>query len=223
MGIHTKITSSDSFQLSAYQASPEGNCVGAVVVIQEIFGVNSHIRDVVDTYATKGYFAIAPCIFDRVESDVELGYDESAMAQGVKIAFQQLNMEETLKDLQATIDCASQYGKVAVVGYCFGGLLTWLSACQLEGLSAASSYYGGGLVGQRDLAPKCPVIMHFGDRDAHIPLSDVELIKQAQPDLDIYVYEADHGFNCNARESYDQNSASLATRRTLKLFEQYLT
>lgn len=223
MGIYSEITSADGFRLGTYQANPEGSSKGAIVVIQEIFGVNPHIRDVVDGYAAKGYFAIAPKIFDRVEPDIELGYDETGMNRGVEIAFQKLDMNNTLADIQAAINCANEYGNVGVVGYCFGGLLTWLSACQLEGVNAASSYYGGGLVNQRDLQAKCPVMMHFGDKDAHIPLSDVELIKQAQPEVDIYVYEADHGFNCNVRDSYDESSARLALERSLSLFEKHLS
>lgn len=222
MGRYSDITSSDGFILGAYEAEPDGQAKGAIVVIQEIFGVNPHIRDVVDGYAAKGYFAVAPKIFDRAEPEIELGYDEAGMNRGVELAFQQLEMSNTLADIQAAIHHAAQHGKVGVVGYCFGGLLTWLSACQLEDVSAAASYYGGGLVSQKDLQAKCPVMMHFGDKDAHIPLSDVELIKQAQPNVEIYIYEADHGFNCNVRDSYDEPSAILALKRSLDLFEKHL-
>ena len=140
-----QLTSSDGFTLGAYEALPEGKPKAGVVVIQEIFGVNSHIREVIDAYAAEGYAAIAPQIFDRVERDVELGYEDQAeFDKGLKLAFEDLKMEETLKDLQAAVDAASAHGKVGVVGYCFGGLLTWLSACELSGVSAASAYYGGG-------------------------------------------------------------------------------
>ena len=143
MGKKTQLTSADGFNLGAYQAEPEGDAIGAVVVIQEIFGVNGHIREVVDGYAAAGYVAIAPQIFDRVEPDIELGYEEADMGRGIEIAFQSLDRAVALQDIQAAIDAASVYGKVGVVGYCFGGLLTWLSACELNGVSAASAYYGG--------------------------------------------------------------------------------
>jgi len=222
MGEHTKITAADGFTLDAYQAAPSGTPKGAVVVIQEIFGVNPHIREVVDGYAADGYFAIAPAIFDRAEKNVELGYDEAGMQAGIDLAFNKIDMGNTLKDLQATIGVAAKHGKVGVVGYCFGGLLTWLAACELNGVSAASSYYGGGVAAQKDRTPKCPVIMHFGELDAHIPMDQVEAVKAAHPDIPVYVYAADHGFNCDHRASYDASAAALAKERTLALFAEQL-
>ncbi len=222
MGEQAQITSADGFTLGAYQAAPEGRPKGAVVVIQEIFGVNQHIREVVDGYAADGYFAIAPQIFDRVERDIELGYEEADMGAGIEIAFQKLDHAKALEDLQAAIEVASVQGKVGVVGYCFGGLLTWLAACELEGVSAASSYYGGGVAGEAERQPRCPVIMHFGELDAHIPMSDVEKVKAAQPDLPVYVYPADHGFNCDHRASYDAAAAATAKQRTLEFFAREL-
>lgn len=223
MGEATQITADDGFTLGAYQASPAGAPKGAVVVIQEIFGVNSHIREVVDGYAADGYYAIAPQIFDRVERDIELGYEEADMGAGIEIAFQKLDHAIALNDVQAAIDVASVHGKVGVVGYCFGGLLTWLAACELNGVSAASSYYGGGVADQANHTPKCPVIMHFGELDAHIPLSDVDKVRAAQPDVPIYVYPADHGFNCDHRASYDAEAAALAKERTLAFFAEQLS
>lgn len=222
MGESIEITSSDGFTLGAYQASPEGTPKGAVVVIQEIFGVNPHIREVVDGYAADGYFAIAPAIFDRVKPGIELGYDEDGMNAGIEIAFQKVEIPTVLQDVQAAIDAASAHGKVGVVGYCFGGLLTWLSACELSGVSAASSYYGGGLAGEAARSAKCPVIMHFGELDAHIPMSDVDKVKAAQPDIPVYVYNADHGFNCDHRESYNADASLLAKERTLAFFAENL-
>lgn len=222
MGESIEITSSDGFTLGAYQASPDGAPKGAVVVIQEIFGVNPHIREVVDGYAADGYFAIAPAIFDRVKPGIELGYDEDGMNAGIEIAFQKVEIPTVLQDVQAAIDAASAHGKVGVVGYCFGGLLTWLSACELSGVSAASSYYGGGLAGEAARSAKCPVIMHFGELDAHIPMSDVDKVKAAQPDIPVYVYNADHGFNCDHRESYNADASLLAKERTLAFFAENL-
>ena len=132
-------------------------------------------------------------------------------------------MPNTLADIQAAIEYAGRYGKVGVVGYCFGGLLTWLAACELDGVSAASAYYGGGVAGEAERTAKCPVIMHFGELDAHIPVTDVEKVKAAQPDVEVYVYNADHGFNCDHRASFDADSAALAKQRTLTHFAERLS
>jgi carboxymethylenebutenolidase len=222
MGERTQITAADGFTAGAWQAAPAGAPKGAVVVIQEIFGVNQHVREVVDGYAADGYFAIAPQIFDRVERDVELGYTGDAMQRGIALAFQQLDHKLVMLDLQAAIERAGIHGRVGVVGYCFGGLLTWRSACELSGVSAAAAYYGGGIAGEAGREPRCPVIMHFGERDAHIPLADVERIRAAQPAVDVFVYAADHGFNCNHRASYDATAAALAKTRTLEHFARHL-
>ncbi len=222
MGDKIQIRSQDGFALGAYAAEPDGDAKGAIVVIQEIFGVNAHIRGVVDGYAGAGYYAVAPQIFDRVERDIELGYEEADMGAGIEIAFEKLNRDLALQDIQAAIEHASVQGKVGVVGYCFGGLLTWLAACELEGVSAASSYYGGGVAAEVARSARCPVMMHFGELDAHIPMSDVDKVRAAQPDVDVFVYAADHGFNCDHRGSYDQASAELALSRTLEHFERHL-
>lgn len=222
MGEQIQIRAADGFTLGAYRADPAGKPKGAVVVIQEIFGVNEHIRAVTDGYAAAGYVAIAPQIFDRAEPGVELGYGEADMQRGIALAFQKLDAALTLEDLKATVELARQSGKVGVVGYCFGGLLTWRSACDVEGVSAAVSYYGGGVAGEAGRQPRCPVMMHFGEKDAHIPLSDVEKIKAAQPDVEVFVYPADHGFNCDHRPSYHAESAAQAKERTLKFFSEHL-
>ena len=218
-----QLTAADGFTFGAYEALPAGKPKGGVVVIQEIFGVNHHIRSVADGYAKEGYAALAPQIFDRAERNVELGYtNPDEMQKGIKLAFQDLKMAQTLLDLQAAIDSVGVHGKVGVVGYCFGGLMTWLSACELRGVAAASAYYGGGIAQEATRVAKCPVIMHFGERDAHIPLKDVETINKAQPKIEIFIYPADHGFNCVERGSYDATSAALATQRTLAFFGQHL-
>ncbi|NKB97925.1 MAG: dienelactone hydrolase family protein [Pseudomonadales bacterium] len=222
MGVNVTLEAADGFQLGAYVAEPADAPKGAVVVIQEIFGVNSHIREVTDGYANKGYYAIAPKIFDRIEKDIELGYEEADMGKGIELAFQKLDHALALGDVQTAVNAAGEHGKVGVVGYCFGGLLTWLSACTLQGVSAASSYYGGGVAGQMDKSPVCPIIMHFGELDAHIPMSDVESVRSAQPDTPVYVYDADHGFNCNHRGSFNAPAADLALERTLALFGEHL-
>lgn len=218
-----QLTAADGFTCGAYEALPAGKPKGAVLVIQEIFGVNHHIRAVADGYAQEGYAALAPQIFDRVERNVELGYtDQTEFQKGIKLAFQDLKMPQTLLDLQAAIDALAAHGKVGVVGYCFGGLLTWLAACELKNVAAASAYYGGGIAKEAQRTPKCPVIMHFGERDMHIPLTDVETIHKAQPDVEIFIYPADHGFNCDERGSFDATSAALAKQRTLAFFAKHL-
>jgi carboxymethylenebutenolidase len=222
MGQHTQITAVDGFTLGAWEATPDGAPNGAVVVIQEIFGVNSHIRQVTDGYAADGFYAIAPQIFDRVERNIELGYEAADLQQGIAIAFQKLDARLALQDLQAAIERASIHGRVGVVGYCFGGLMAWRAACGLDGVAAASCYYGGGIAAEADRKARCPVTMHFGERDAHIPLADVDKIRAAQPDAEIHVYPADHGFNCDQRASYDAGSAALARQRTLEFFARHL-
>ncbi len=217
-----RISTDDNFQMTAYEARPEGPCRGAVVVVQEIFGVNSHIRAVADGYAAAGFYALAPALFDRAESGIELGYEQDDMTRGVDLAFNQLQMPRTLGDLAAAVDHAASFGKVGMVGYCFGGLLTWLSACQNPALSAASAYYGGGVPGMAEMSPQCPIILHFGEQDAHIPMDSVKDFMARHPELAVYIYDADHGFNCEQRASFDEQAAALAKQRTLAFFAEHL-
>lgn len=222
MGDTITIKSADGFELSAYRALPEGTPKGGVLVIQEIFGVNPHIREVADGYAAQGYAAIAPAIFDRAEAGVELGYEGDDMQRGVSLAFSGLEMPNTLADLSATVQELSQYGKVGAVGYCFGGLLAFLSSANVDGLACSVGYYGGGIAGQLEQKPKIPLMLHFGDQDAHIPLSDVDKIKDANPGVPVHVYSADHGFNCDHRASHDEASAKQALERTLAFFAEHI-
>ena len=222
-----QLRAADGYAFGIYEAIPDGQPKAGVVVIQEIFGVNAHIREVADSYAALGYAALAPALFDRVERGVELGYGAEGMARGRALAFNGLAREDALRDLQATIEEAGKYGTVGVVGYCYGGLMAYLAACSLEGIACASAYYGGGIAaeatrGTSETVPKCPTIMHFGALDAHIPLADVEGIKEALPDVPIHVYDADHGFNCDHRASYHAASAALARERTVAFFEAHL-
>lgn len=218
MGEQTTVKAADGFELDAWLERPDGDPRGAIVVIQEIFGVNQHIREVAAGFAGEGYIAIAPAIFDRAEKGVELGYDEAGIKQGAGIARGKLDMNKTLADLQAAIDDVAHYGKVGVVGYCFGGLLAWLCAARADKLACAVGYYGGGIANSLDVTPKVPTMLHFGERDAHIPMSDVDKIKQTHPDVTVHVYDADHGFNCDHRGSYDEAAAKLARQRTLEFF-----
>jgi carboxymethylenebutenolidase len=196
------------------------------VVLQEIFGVNSHIRAVADGYAAEGYLAVAPSTFHRVKTDVNLGYSADDMSAGIALKGQveALPAPGVLPDLQAAIDHAAQAGKVGIVGYCWGGLLTWRAACLLQGLSAAVPYYGGGTTTPAEIArtPRVPVLAHFGERDHWIPLEGVQTFQKAHPGVEVHVYAADHGFNCDQRGSHDAAAAQLARERTLAFFAKHL-
>ncbi|WP_206020116.1 dienelactone hydrolase family protein [Pseudomaricurvus alkylphenolicus] len=219
-----QLTAADGFTLDAYQVLPQGTPKGAVVVIQEIFGVNGHIRQVTDSYAAAGYVAIAPALFDRQEKDVQLGYDQEAhWNKGMQLAFEGYDRDAGMKDIQAAVDAVAQYGKVAIVGYCFGGLLAWLAANQVTGLSAVSSYYGGFIGQEAHRKPQCPVILHFGKKDLHIPESEINMVREANPEVTIHMYDADHGFNCDHRESYHAESSALAKEHTLAFFNAQLS
>jgi carboxymethylenebutenolidase len=222
------LKSADGFVFPAYVAEPAGKPRGAVVVLQEIFGVNSHIRSVADGYAAAGYLAVAPATFHRVKPGVDMGYTEADMNAGfaLKTAVDALPAPGVLQDIQAAINHAAQTsgGKVGIVGFCWGGLLAWRAACTLSGLSAAVPYYGGGMTAGDEPArkPACPVLAHFGNQDHWIPLDTVEAFKKAQPGVEVHVYEANHGFNCDQRGSYNEAAAKLAKERTLAFFAQHL-
>lgn len=224
MGAFTTITSADGFELAAYRAEPEGPVRGGVVVVQEIFGVNSHIRSVADRYAAAGYLAIAPAVFDRAERNVELGYGPDDMTAGVSIARGKLDFALVMADVIAAGKVAAEAGKVGVVGYCFGGLVAASAAINAaDTFAVASSYYGGGTIGLIGGAkPAIPMVMHYGEHDAHIPVSDVEQIKAAWPDAEVHVYDADHGFHCDQRGSFSAVPAGMAQARTFRYFAKYL-
>ena len=231
MGETIKLTASDGHELDAYMskpgADPEGEAKGAVVVIQEIFGVNGHIRDVADGFAAEGYLAIAPAVFDRFEKGVELGYSEDNVALGREFKTKANdNLDNVMADVQAARAAVAGAGqgdnKVGITGYCWGGVVVWAAACRLD-FDAASGYYGTGIVDLKDETPKCPTILHFGKHDGTIPMADVDAISAAHPEVSVYVYDdAGHGFNCDRRESYHEESAALARERTLKLFKENL-
>ena len=226
MGQFINLTASDGLSFPAYVAEPAGTPKGAVVVLQEIFGVNSHIRSVADGYAADGYLAVAPATFHRVKPEVELGYTPEDMGAGMalKTAVEALPVPGVLRDIEAAVAYAARAGKVGIVGYCWGGLLTWRSACAVSGLSAAVAYYGGGVTTPAEAArqPRCPTVAHFGERDHWIPLETVEAFKKAQPGVQVHVYAADHGFNCDQRGSHDAAAAKLARERTLAFFGKHL-
>jgi carboxymethylenebutenolidase len=222
----TTLTAADGFRSSAYVCEPPHAPKGAVVVLQEIFGVNSHIRDVADRFALAGYLAIAPATFDRVERGVQLGYAPEDMKRGVelKAAVQALPAPGVLQDIQAAVAFGARAGKVGIVGYCWGGLLVWRSAEQLTGLAAAVSYYGGGMTVGDELArrSRVPTMAHFGDQDTHITLDTVKAFEQAQPEVEVHLYAANHGFNCDQRGAYNPGAAAAALERTLYHFGKHL-
>lgn len=226
MGTSVDLKAADGFVFPAYVAQPAGHAKGAIVVIQEIFGVNSHIRAVADGYAKDGYLAIAPATFHRVKPGVDLGYspDDISAGQALKAAVEALPAPGVLQDIQAAIDHVAQAGKVGAVGYCWGGLLTWRSACELKGLAAAVPYYGGGMTTPDEIArvPKVPVMVHFGDKDHWISLDSVEAFKKAHPEVEVHLYSANHGFNCDHRGSYDAAAARQARERTVAFFARHL-
>ena len=221
MGEMIQLTASDGIKIQAYKATPAGTARGGIVVLQEIFGVNHHIRAVADLYAAAGYLAIAPATFDRVQPGVELGYDAAGMATGMGLVGK-VDQAKTLLDVEAAIVVASSAGKVGIVGYCWGGTVAFASACRLTHVAAAVGYYGGGIIGMKDEAPKAPLMLHFGEQDAHIPMGDIAKIKAAQPSVPVYTYVAGHGFNCDERGSFDKASADLARERTLAFFAQHV-
>ena len=251
MNFTTDITARDGFILPAYVALPSRKPKGSIVVLQEIFGVNSHIRNVVDGFAKAGYLAVAPATFHRVKTGVELAYSAEDMTAGValKAAVEAQKSPDNnpitpvvMLDIQATINYAAtaakmstmdtvlssgnaaKGSKVGVVGYCWGGLLTWRAACMLQGIDAAVPYYGGGMTVGAEAArtPLCPVMCHFGDKDKHITLDTVNAFKAAQKEVEVNVYAADHGFNCDQRVSFDAAAAELALERTLDFFGNFM-
>ncbi|NBX54803.1 MAG: dienelactone hydrolase family protein [Betaproteobacteria bacterium] len=228
MGQMIELQAADGHHFAAYVAQPAGRAKGAVVVLQEIFGVNAHIQEVADGYAQAGYVAVAPATFDRCERGVNLGYKPEDMNAGfaLKTAIEALPAPAVLADIQAAVDHAATVcaGKVGVVGYCWGGLLTWRAACLVKGLSAAVPYYGGGVTSAAEMArqPLCPVQAHFGTKDHWIALDTVEAFRQAHPHVEVHVYEADHGFNCNHRAAFDATAAEQARERALAFFAAHL-
>jgi carboxymethylenebutenolidase len=221
MGQQIQLKASDGFSLGGYRADPAGKPKGGLVVIQEIFGVNHHMRNVCDRFAAKGYTALAPAIFDRAKPGVELGYDKAGMEEGVKLRAA-IKLEDTLKDVQAAIDALQSAGKVGIIGYCWGGSLAFLAAARLSGLACAVGYYGGMIADHANEKPKVPTILHFGEQDHGIPMADVEKVKSTRPDVQIYVYPAGHGFSCDERGSFDKAAHEKALEVSLAFLKQNL-
>ena len=222
MGQTITLTASDGFKLGGYRAEPATKPKASIVVIQEIFGVNSHIRDVCDRFAAERYVAVAPAIFDRIEPNFQSGYSPDEVAVARKFVANP-DWAAMLRDTQAAIDSVKDVGPVGIVGFCLGGSVVYGAATKANDLSAAVGYYGGAIVRFADDRPKVPTLLHFGEKDTGISMTDVETIKAKRPDVEIQIYPgAQHGFNCDQRASYDRPSADLAWQRTLAFFAKHL-
>jgi carboxymethylenebutenolidase len=222
MGEMIKIgsTAEDGFEFGALHADAQGKRRGGIVVIQEIFGIDQYVRADVERWAELGFEALAPSMYDRTHPGLDVGHDDEGMAKAFG-AMREAKPEYALADIQACIDYLKPRGPVFIVGYCYGGAMVWQAAGRLEGLSAGSSYYGGGVAGAADLTPKIPVICHFGRKDGHIPADEVKAkLAEAQPQVPVYIYEnSGHGFNNHGRPDSDADDAKLARERTIALFE----
>lgn len=223
MGETVKLKAADGHELDTYVARPAGKPVGGLVVVQEIFGVNAHIRSVADGWARDGFLTVAPALFDRVERGVDLQYSGADMTKAMSIR-PKMQIDACVVDVAAAFDWVRRQrgGKRGVIGYCLGGSVAWLAAARLKP-DAVVGYYGGAIAKSLSEAPKCPVMLHFGKLDKHIPQSDVDSIEQAYPEVQVYRYEADHGFNCDARASYDAASSKLARERSLEFLKKHLS
>lgn len=211
----TQLKAPDGHVLDAYLAKPAGETRGAIVVLQEIFGVNAHMRSLCEKYAQQGYLAIAPALFDRVAKLQALDYDAEGIARGRELK-NQLTDAQALRDVQAAVDFArgAQTANVAVIGFCWGGTLAWLAASRLFGVDCIVAYYGTNIHGYLNEEPKVPVLLHFGEEDTHIPPEHVDAIAKAWPKAELYRYPAGHGFNCEDRPAFHAPSAELAGART---------
>ena len=221
MGVWIELKPEGAGPIRAWRADPPGVPRGGVVVIQEIFGVNAHIRAVTDKFAEEGYLAVAPGIFEHVEKGFDVGYDPESRSRGMAVVAK-MDREQAQRDIAAAIEVAKQGGKVAIVGFCMGGTLAWVAASSQPGLSAAVCYYGGGIIALKERKPAVPTLLHFGEKDEHIPIAGVREVEAANPGVPVYIYPAGHGFNCDHRESYDAPSAGLAWSRTLEFLAKHL-
>jgi len=214
-----KMKMKDGAEIGVYHVEPTGARRGGLVVIQEIFGVTDHIKDVCDSYAADGYEVLGPALYDREEPNFQASYSPEDIQKAIKIARGDHPFELSIADSQTCIDALKGKGKVFITGYCYGGSVTWAAACRCDGLAAASGYYGGNIAQMADWTPKCPTILHFGKHDHGIPMEAVEKVQKLHPDVKVYVYDAGHGFNSDRRADYNPEAAKLARQRTLDLFK----
>ncbi|HEV8641050.1 MAG TPA: dienelactone hydrolase family protein [Methylomirabilota bacterium] len=222
MGQTVALTAEDGHKLSAYRATPTGKPRGGLVIVQEIFGVNSHIKKVCDGFAADGYVALAPALFDRVEPNVSMGYQQADIERGRAIRGK-IGWDAMVADLRAGVRALqADKLKIGVVGYCMGGSVAWLAATRVDGPAAAVGYYGGAVADFASERPRCPVLLHFGETDQSIPHEHWDRIRTAQPTVPMHIYPAGHGFNCDERASYHEPSARLARERTVDFLRKHL-
>jgi carboxymethylenebutenolidase len=221
MGTMIDLKAGDGHAFKAYLAEPPTRPRGGIVVVQEIFGVNSHIRAVADGYAADGYLAIAPALFDRVQPGYESGYNQPEIQAGIAL-MQKIGWDDALKDVAAAVEAVKHAGEVGIVGYCWGGAVAWLAAARIPGLGAAVPYYGGAIPSLNSEQPKCPTMLHFGETDASIPIDKARAVEAAHPDVTTHFYAAGHGFNCDQRGSYNASAARTARERTLEFFRKHV-
>jgi len=222
MGKDIELTASDGHKFAAYVAEPSGKAKGALIVVMEIFGVNSHIKGVADSYAAEGYLAIAPAFFDRVQRGLDVGYtpQDIEVARGL---MQKMKFDDALKDAEAAKKHVASAGKTGILGYCWGGALSFKAACNIDALACAVAYYGGAIPSMIDEKPRCPVMFHWGETDASIPLDKAKEVAAAHKDQIHHFYPgAGHGFNCDQRGSYNAESAKVARERTLEFLRKHI-
>lgn len=220
MGTKVELKASDGHCLDAYVARPD-KPRGAVVIVQEIFGINGHIRSVADGFAADGYLAIAPAMFDRVQRGYESGYTQPEIAAGVEI-MKKIHWDQAVVDVGAAIEHGKFSGKVGIVGYCWGGAVAWAASARLTDPACAVAYYGGAIPSLVDRRPKCPIMLHFGEADQSIPIEKARAVAQAHPEATTFYYSAGHGFNCDQRDSFDEASAKTARQRTVDFFREHI-
>ncbi|NML47276.1 dienelactone hydrolase family protein [Ramlibacter sp. G-1-2-2] len=226
MNEQLELMAADGHRFGAYAARPATAARAGIVVLQEIFGVNAHIRSICDRLAALGYLAVAPALYDRAERDAQLAYGAEGVARGRAIR-QQVNDDVAMRDVAATVDAIGAelgpQGKIGVIGFCWGGTLAWLAAARLARVDAAVAFYGTGIAGYLAEAPRKPVLLHFGRQDTNIPQADVAKLRAAFPAVPVHEYDAGHGFNCDDRAAYEPASAKAAWDRTTAFFAEQLT
>ena len=221
MGTWIELTAADGARISGWRADPPGTPRGGIVIAQEIFGVNSHIRSVCEGYAADGYRVIAPALFDRYEKGVDIGYTPDDIAKGRELKGR-ASIDNALADVAAARDALKGAGRIAIIGYCWGGYVAWMAAARLDRFACAVPYYGGGMTDAIGETPKCPVMAHFGEKDANIPVDGVKKLAAAHAEVNVWLYDAGHGFNCDQRGSYDAVAAKLARERTLAFLREHV-
>jgi carboxymethylenebutenolidase len=221
MGEVIKGTATDGHKFDLYLAQPVCAAKGGIVLIQETFGVNDHIKRVAEDFASDGYLVGAPSLFDRIAPNIELERNPKNISRGKDLK-ENIGNKNPLLDIASTINIVKSAGNVAIIGYCWGGTLAWLSACQIAGLSAAVSYHGDEVSELTNMYPKCPTILHFGENDPAIPISRVTLFKETHPDCTVHLYPTGHSFNCQQNNNFNLASSKIALERTMEHLAKYI-